>query len=65
MSLRGRPQTSLKNEEAEHHEPNPMQQFINLLVGALQNMQPNNINMNPPSNPVATFKDFKNVGPQS
>ena len=35
-----------------------MQQFIDLLVGALQ-ARP----VNPPVAPIITFKDFKNVGP--
>lgn len=47
----------------EHKYTNPLEQFVHLLVGALQNRLSNNLNLNPPAAQITTFKDFKNVGP--
>lgn len=58
MSSRGIPRAQRSPEELVNedrgHNPHPMQQFVNLLVGAL---------MNPPVAPIMMFKDFKMVGP--
>ena len=59
---RRRQQTPDDVPEGAGVQPNPMQQFVDMLVGALQNWTPNP-NNNPPIAPVVSFKDFKSVGP--
>lgn len=46
-------------EQREYREPNPLQQFLDLLVQALRNRPVNENSVAP----IITFKDFKNVGP--
>ena len=63
------PRRRQRNEEAESRnenerggQPDPMQQFINQLVGAF-NRNPTDAPINPPAGHMASFKDFKSVGP--
>ena len=48
---RRRQQTPEDVPEGAGVQPNPMQQFVDLLVGALQNRTPNPNNNNPPVAP--------------
>ena len=50
---------------ADRGQVNPMQQFVDLLVGALQNRNPITNVPNPvqPANRLVAFKDFKSLGP--
>lgn len=57
----GNAEKSKWKNELVHGEPvNPMQQFIDLLVGAF-NRNPARVNVNPPAVQVSN-KDFKSVG---
>ena len=50
---------------ADRGQVNPMQQFIDLLVGALQNRNPTVNAPNPiqPANRIVAFKHFKSLRP--
>lgn len=67
MPPKGRPEVQRTQEETDNEardQISPIQQLVDLLVGALQNRNPNNeMNLNLPALHVANFKDFKSVGP--
>lgn len=66
MSPRRRQPTQPTSEESVNDDSNPvnpMQRFVDLLMGAMQDRNMVANNPNPPLTHLANFKDFKVVGP--